>query len=200
MTVFSATTNPGKLREFREAAAYFESALRIEPLPGIGSLRAPEETGLTFSENAILKAEYYSRESGELVFADDSGLVIDALGGAPGIHSARFAGIGATDRVNNALVLERMSGRTNRRGCFVCSIALARSGVVIRTFDGVVEGEILEQERGAGGFGYDPLFFYPPYGCTLAEVDALRKLDVSHRGQALRAMFAYLSTAGLFPP
>jgi XTP/dITP diphosphohydrolase len=192
MTVYCATTNPGKLLEFREAATHFGSTVRVEPLPGIRSLRPPDETGSTCVENAILKADYYSSVTGELVFADDSGLVVDALDGEPGIHSARFAGVGATDSKNNALVLERMRGVMNRRGRFVCVIALARSGGVIRTFEGTVEGEILDGERGANGFGYDPLFYYPPYGCTLAEVDAIRKLDVSHRGQALRAMFAFL--------
>jgi XTP/dITP diphosphohydrolase len=126
------------------------------------------------------------------VFADDSGLEVDALGGAPGVHSARFAGPQATDEDNNNLLLSRLRGIENRAARFVCVIALVRSGQLIRTFHGKVEGRIIDAPRGPHGFGYDPLFFYEPFGCTFGEASDEKKMQVSHRAQALRAMFDYL--------
>jgi XTP/dITP diphosphohydrolase len=127
------------------------------------------------------------------LFADDSGLEVDALGGAPGVYSARFAGPGATDDANNRLLLEKMRGVGDRSARFVCVIALADGGRLRETFRGAVEGEILEEPRGPHGFGYDPLFYYPPFGCSFGEAAAERKLTVSHRGAALRALFQRLS-------
>ena len=197
MTLYCATTNPGKLREFRLAAERWTGhAITVETVPGLKEIEPPEETGATFAENAALKAVYYSRFAPGPVFADDSGLAVDALGGAPGVYSARYAGPAATDADNNALLLERMRGEANRRGRFVCVIALAAQGAVVDTFEGIVEGELLDAPRGAGGFGYDPLFYYPPFGCTLAEASAGQKLTVSHRGQALSAL--YHSLVGSF--
>lgn len=196
MKLYCATGNPGKLREFQLASGLLNHALLnidIEPLAGLKSLAAPDETGATFEENARLKAAYYSRFAPGPLFADDSGLAVDALGGAPGVYSARYAGPGATDEANNRLLLERLRGRANRTGRFVCVIALAEAGKVLRTFRGEVEGEILEEPRGPGGFGYDPLFYYPPFGCTFGEVDGPKKFDVSHRGKALRALLDYLA-------
>ncbi len=187
MKLYCATTNPGKLREFQVSADP-----EIETLPGVAEIAAPEETGATFEENAVLKAVYYSRFADGLVFADDSGLVVDALGGAPGVHSARYAGEGADSQANNALLLAKMRGQRERSCRFVCVVALARGGALVRTFEGQVEGQLLEEGRGEGGFGYDPLFYFPAYGCTLAEVDAARKLDVSHRGKAFAGLLAYL--------
>jgi XTP/dITP diphosphohydrolase len=123
-----------------------------------------------------------------LLFADDSGLEVDALGGAPGVYSARFSGAGATDESNNRLLLEKLRGVDDRRARFVCAIALVDNGRVTGVYTGSVEGIILDAPRGAGGFGYDPLFYYPPFGCTFGEVEGERKFAVSHRGQALRAM------------
>jgi XTP/dITP diphosphohydrolase len=191
MKLFCATGNPGKLREFRLAAQVL--GIDIEPLAGIKSLVAPEETGATFEENARLKAEYYSRFSPGPLFADDSGLEVDALGGQPGVYSARFAGPNATDEANNRLLLERLGDTPNRSARFVCAIALAEGGQARRTFRGVVEGEILTAPRGPGGFGYDPLFYYPPFGCSFGEVEGEKKFAVSHRGNALRALLGYLS-------
>jgi XTP/dITP diphosphohydrolase len=191
MKLFCATGNPGKLREFRLAAQVL--GIDIEPLAGIKSLVAPEETGVTFEENARLKAEYYSRFSPGPLFADDSGLEVDALGGQPGVYSARFAGPNATDEANNRLLLERLGDTPNRSARFVCAIALAEGGQARRTFRGVVEGEILTAPRGPGGFGYDPLFYYPPFGCSFGEVEGEKKFAVSHRGNALRALLGYLS-------
>ncbi|MFN7923096.1 MAG: RdgB/HAM1 family non-canonical purine NTP pyrophosphatase [Bryobacteraceae bacterium] len=195
MIVHCATGNTGKLCEFQRAVEHFgATGIAIEPLPGLADIAQPEETGATFEENAILKAVYYSRFSSHPVFADDSGLAVDALGGAPGVLSARYSGPGATDATNNALVLDRMRGRNDRAARFVCVIALARRGEILGTFRGVVEGVLLEEARGEGGFGYDPLFYYPPFGCTLAQATATAKMQVSHRGQALEKLLRYLAT------
>jgi XTP/dITP diphosphohydrolase len=191
--LYYCSSNPGKLREFALAAGqYPDLPYCIAPLPELNEIEPPPENGATFEENACVKAQYYSRFTPELVFADDSGLEVDALGGAPGVHSARFAGAGVTEAANNNLLLEKLRGVANRTARFVCVIALARAGNRIATFRGVVEGEILHEARGAHGFGYDPLFFYPPFNCSFGEVSAPRKFGVSHRGQALRALFDYL--------
>ena len=142
------------------------------------------------------KALYYSKYCDEYLFVDDSGLEVDALGGEPGVRSARYAGPDATDAANNRLVIERMRGVEERAARFVCVVALARAGRVVRTFQGVVEGRLLNEPRGANGFGYDPLFFYPPFGCTFGEAPLERKMEVSHRSQALSAMGDYLVANG----
>ncbi len=191
MILYCATTNPGKLGEFRRAAGEWN----IEPLPGLGDLAPPEETGRTFEENAVAKAQYYGAHTPVLLFAEDSGLEVDALGGAPGVLSARFAGPESGDKANNQLLVERLRGVANRRARYVCVIALAKGGQLIRTFRGTVEGEILTEPRGRGGFGYDPLFFYPPFGCAFGETSAEKKMTVSHRGRALAEMFEWLRTA-----
>ena len=191
MKIYCATGNPGKLREFQLAGELL--AIDIEPLPGLKSISPPEENGATFEENARLKAAYYSTFAPGPLFADDSGLEVDALGGEPGVYSARYAGPDAADLANNRLLLERLSGHRDRAARFVCVIALAERGTVRRTFRGEVEGEILDEPRGRGGFGYDPLFFYAPFNCTFGEVDGPAKFDVSHRGQALRALLEYLA-------
>jgi XTP/dITP diphosphohydrolase len=185
--VYCATSNPGKLREFELAAPDFELRQLPRPVP------PPEETGATFEENAISKAEYYGRFAGGYhLFADDSGLEVDALGGEPGVHSARYAGPKATDADNNALLLRRIAGHTNRTARFVCVIALVKDGKLVNIFRGTVEGRILDAPRGSGGFGYDPLFYYPRFGCTFGEAFIGDKMLVSHRAQALDAMFAFL--------
>jgi XTP/dITP diphosphohydrolase len=196
MRIYCATGNMGKLREFRLAGELL--GIDIEPLPDLKSIPAPEETGATFEDNARLKAVYYSRFAPGPLFADDSGLEVDALGGEPGVYSARYAGAHARldanqDQANNSLLLERLGDRPNRNGRFVCVIALAEGGEVGQTFRGEVEGEILHEARGAGGFGYDPLFYYPPFGCSFGEVDGAKKFDVSHRGKALRALLSWLA-------
>jgi XTP/dITP diphosphohydrolase len=189
--IYCASSNPGKLREFRLAGEVL--GIDIEPLAGIKSIEAPEESGATFEENARIKAAYYSRFAPRPLFADDSGLEVDALGGAPGVHSARYAG-GAGDGANNRLLLERLGDNPRRTARFVCVIALAEGGVVGATFRGTVEGEILYEARGPAGFGYDPLFYYPPFGCSFGEVDGEKKFAVSHRGNALRLMLESLDT------
>jgi XTP/dITP diphosphohydrolase len=188
--LYCATGNPGKLREFRLAGQVL--GIEIEPLPNLQSIAAPEETGTTFEENARIKAIAYSLLADGPVFADDSGLEVDALGGEPGVYSARYAGPNAHDTDNNALLLRNLEGKPDRTARFVCVIALAEAGIVKATFRGSVEGQILREGHGPNGFGYDPLFYYPPFGCSFGEADAERKFAISHRGNALRAMLNYL--------
>jgi XTP/dITP diphosphohydrolase len=190
--VYCATSNPGKLREF---GAILEGAISVAPLLGLGEIPVCEETGTSFEENAIQKALYYSRFCEAPLFVDDSGLEVDALGGAPGVHSARFAGPAATEEENNRLLIENMKGISDRTARFVCVVGLAQAGRLLATFRGSVEGQLLDEPRGPNGFGYDPLFFYPPFGCSFGEVPSEKKMTVSHRGKALRAMLAYLQAA-----
>ena len=196
MTLYCATTNPGKLREFHLAAERLGRDVEIVPLPDLARIEPVEETGNTFEENAILKAVYYSAHAPGLLFADDSGLEVDALNGEPGVRSARFAGPDATDQSNTLLLLDKLEGIAQRTARFVCVIALADRGRLVATFRGVVEGRIIDQPRGPNGFGYDPLFFHPPFGCTFGEVNGDRKLLVSHRGQALRQLLAEIGRGG----
>jgi XTP/dITP diphosphohydrolase len=191
LKIYCATGNLGKLREFRLAGQLL--GIDVEPLEGLKSIPAPEETGASFEENARLKAEYYSRYAPGLLFADDSGLEVDGLGGEPGVYSARYAGPGASDEANNRLLLERLGETANRAARFVCVIGLAEGGVARKTFRGAVVGQILHGARGPGGFGYDPLFYYPPFGCSFGEMDDEKKFGVSHRGNALRAMLKDLA-------
>ena len=197
MKIYCATGNPGKLREFQLAGEVLD--VDVVPLAGLKDIPAPEEHGSTFEENACLKAAYYSRFAPGPLFADDSGLEVDALGGAPGVYSARYAGPNATDQANNELLLQRLGGNPHRTARFVCVIALAEAGDVKMTFRGEVEGEILHSARGPGGFGYDPLFYYAPFGCSFGEVDGPKKFDVSHRGKALRALLKYLQPTSCRP-
>ena len=154
------------------------------------------EDGATFEENSVRKALHYARYASGLLFADDSGLEVDALDGAPGVVSARFAGANATDGANNGLLLEKLRSIKGASfpfaARFVCRIALVEGERVVGVYSGSVEGSILDAPRGKGGFGYDPLFYFPPFGCTFGEVEGTRKFEVSHRGQALRAMLANL--------
>jgi XTP/dITP diphosphohydrolase len=188
--LYCATGNAGKLREFRMAA---ESArVEIELMPGYRQLPAAVEDGATFEENAIKKALHYAPHAAGLLFADDSGLEVEALGGAPGVYSARFSGPQATDDSNNRLLLEKLGGEANRKARFVCALALVEGERVVGVYRGAVEGMILDEPRGSGGFGYDPLFYCPAFGCTFGEATGERKFSLSHRGQAVRAMLASL--------
>ncbi|HXE15285.1 MAG TPA: RdgB/HAM1 family non-canonical purine NTP pyrophosphatase [Bryobacteraceae bacterium] len=198
MLLYAATKNKGKLREFLDASA--QSAvpdLRIEPLPSLPDLAPPVETGSTFEENAALKARYYSGSTDGFVFADDSGLEVDALGGAPGVYSARYAGSSANDQQNNRLLLDNLRGQHSRSGRFVCAIALACQGRVLITSRGTVEGEILEEPRGSEGFGYDPLFYCPEIACSFAEASREQKFQLSHRGRAFRLLLQQIAAQGL---
>jgi len=198
LLLYACSSNPGKLREFIFTAQHsLASGFAIEPLPRLAELAPPVEDGATYQENAALKAIYYSGFSDQLVFADDSGLEVDALDGAPGIHSARFAGSHATGAQNNELLLAKMAGSTRRAARFVTAIALARNGIVLQTTVGTAEGEILANPRGDLGFGYDSLFLFPPLNRTFAELDDNAKFSVSARGEAFRRLLAWLSTAPL---
>lgn len=194
MTVYACSSNRAKLEELILAGRQSGlSGLRIAPLPGLEQIVAPDENGTSFEENAAIKAKYYSSFTDEFVLADDSGLEAAALHNAPGIHSARYAGPNATDTENNDLLLRRLEDQDNRAARFVCVLTLANIGRVHATIRGTVEGEIVSTPRGGEGFGYDPLFFYPPLGRTFAELTRDEKLAVSHRGRALRSLFTYLS-------
>ena len=188
MKIICATTNRGKLREF-----WMKAGVEVEPLPGLESIPACGETGSTFEENAIQKALYYGAYTDGFLIAEDSGLEVEALGGAPGVFSARFAGPDATDEDNNRLLLEKLGETRDRVARYVSVIALTRAGRIVATFRGEVEGEITLQPRGANGFGYDPLFFYRSFGCTFGEASPERKHAVSHRGRALDELFRRLS-------
>jgi XTP/dITP diphosphohydrolase len=188
--LFCATGNAGKLREFQMASG--TGVVSIALLPNYKQLPPCIEDGVTFEENALLKARHYSPHAAGLLFADDSGLEVDALGGAPGVYSARFSGPQASDAANNRLLLEKLAAVESRAARFVCVIALVDTTRVVGVYRGVVEGCILHEPRGSGGFGYDPLFYCPAFGCTFGEATAEQKFAVSHRGQALQAMLAAL--------
>lgn len=194
MKLYCATTNPGKLREFRLIVEHFGGdRITVDTLPNIADIAAPEETGSTFEENAALKAVYYSQFASGPLFADDSGLAVDALNGEPGVYSARFAGEHAGDAANNQLLLERLHGVHNRTARFVCVIALAEAGEVKGLWRGEVEGRIInDKQGGTEGFGYDPLFYFEPISATFGQVPAEKKLLVSHRSKALEAMIKAL--------
>lgn len=193
MIIYACSTNRSKLNEFALAACESGlSNLSIKPLPALVGIAPPEENGVTFEENAVLKAVYYSRFTSEVVLADDSGIEVDALRGAPGVYSARYAGPEATDAANNELLLRNLHNARSRTGRFVCVLALAQAGQMLTVCRGKVEGEILTEARGSNGFGYDPLFFYPPFGRSFAEVSAREKWSVSHRGNAVRALLERL--------
>ena len=170
--------------------------MEIELLPGFKEIAPCVENGRTFEENAAIKAIHYGRHGGGLLFADDSGLEVDALDGAPGVFSARFSLMHPPvagpplpiDQANNRLLVEKLRGVQNRSARFVCAIALAEGGQLRGVWRGAVEGVILDEARGQGGFGYDPLFYCPQVGCTFGEANEEQKFAVSHRGQALRAM------------
>jgi XTP/dITP diphosphohydrolase len=192
--VLIATSNPGKLRDFAGAAR--SHGIEIAGIPHFSSLPIPVEDGQTFEENARKKAEEYSLAvPAEIVLADDSGLEVDALHGAPGVHSARYAAdephladTNTEDEANNARVLRELRGiATERRtGRFVCVLAAARSGKTLATFRGTAEGIILDAPRGTNGFGYDPLFYFPKIRKTFAELSSEEKARYSHRGSAFR--------------
>lgn len=184
-TFLLATTNPHKVREVRDLL--HGTDVQVAPLDLTG-IAEPEETGTTFDANARLKALYYARHAPGPVIAEDSGLEIDALHGAPGVHSARFLGAGATYAARFAEILHRLEGvpDVRRSARFVCALAVAEGGRILFEARGVVEGRIAHAPAGDGGFGYDPIFHVPDFGCTLAEAGAL-KATVSHRAQAVRA-------------
>ena len=189
MLLYASTSNRDKLAEFIHAG---QSAgvrgLLIEPLPGLRDIVPPEENGSSYGQNASIKALYYSAFTSELVFADDSGIEAEALGGAPGVHSACYAGPTASYAENNARLLRELENQSNRKGRFVCAIALAQAGTVKGVVCASVDGEILSEPLGDRGFGYDPLFFYAPLGRSFGELPGPEKFSVSARGKAFRML------------
>jgi XTP/dITP diphosphohydrolase len=200
MHLYIATTNPGKLRDFHAAASRHAT---IEPLPALKDIPAPPEDEPTFEGNARLKAIYYSHHApNQIVIADDSGLEVDALHGAPGVRSARYAEDqhfqtnpeATTDERNNLCLLEALANVPSpHKARYHCVLAAARDGQILATGDGTVEGEILPAPRGTNGFGYDPLFHLPERNKTMAELDIQTKLTFSHRGRAFAAILRALA-------
>ena len=187
-----ATTNAGKVREIRGILAGVATELHwLDEFPGIPE---PEETGQTFAENACLKARYYSVKTGLPAVADDSGIEIDALDSGPGVHSARWQG--SDYAVKFAAIYRELANqqRTTSPARFVAHVAVALDRRILFEATGIVEGRIAPEPRGTHGFGYDPIFFYPPYACTLAEVDGAKKAAVSHRGKAFRQLKDWLAS------
>ncbi len=201
MTLYIATSNPGKLRDFAAAAT---PGISIAPLPNLQEIPAPTEDEPTFEGNARLKAIYYSNLAhGKVVIADDSGLEVDALHGAPGVRSARYAedhhfhgpSSSTPDERNNLCLLQALQNTFNeyRNARYHCVLAAARDGKILATASGKVEGQILRNPRGIEGFGYDPLFYLPERGKTMAELSPETKLSFSHRGRAFKALLDSLN-------
>ena len=189
-----ATTNPHKVREIRGILA--DAPVRLATLSDFPALPEPEETGTTFEENARLKALYYAGAHGMTTVAEDSGLVVDALDGEPGVRSARFLRPDASYPERFAEIYRRLAGRpaAPRSARFICALTVVRGSEVLFEATGTVEGEISEAPRGSGGFGYDPIFYYPPYRSTFGEVAEDRKLAVAHRGVVFRKLADWLRT------
>ena len=220
-TLLLATRNPGKKREIEEflsasgvvfsarvpslrggtapslrSGAVFKP-LRLFSLADVAASADIEESGRTFAENARLKADHYSQVTGLDTLGDDSGLEVAALGGRPGVFSARYAGTGADDEARIAKLLDEMRDVADRRARFVSAVCLSRAGTVLAEFLGMVAGEILPAKRGGGGFGYDPHFFYPPLASTFAELPLTEKNSISHRARALEQVRDFILAGGL---
>lgn len=197
MRLLVATTNPNKVREIRNLLA--GAPVTLLALSDFPPVPEPDETGATFEENARLKALYYDAIAGgpHLTVAEDSGLAVDALGGEPGVYSARFLRPEASYPERFAEIYRRLAERPDqpRSARFVAAVAVASAGRIVYETTGTVEGTIAAEPRGSAGFGYDPIFHYPPYGMTLAEVNERDKLAVAHRGVAFRALGEWLKTA-----
>jgi XTP/dITP diphosphohydrolase len=193
MKIFLASSNPGKLREYRELAG--DAALEIALLPNFRDIPEFEETAPTFAENSAGKALYYSKFADETVLADDSGLVVPALGGAPGVFSARYAGPNATDADRVQKLLRAMAGMKGpeRRAYFVCVTSLARQGRALAVVSDQCDGLIAAEPKGTGGFGYDPVFYFESLGQTYAQLTSAEKHVYSHRGKAFRKILYVLS-------
>lgn len=179
-----ATTNKNKIKEMRDLLKAFP--VEIKALSDFGPMPPAIEDGDTFDENAYKKALHYAKVLGVPCLADDSGLMVDALDGRPGVYSARYSGLDATDASNCDKILGEMDGKSNRTAHFMCVLSLATPAGPALTWEGSCDGELLTERRGTSGFGYDPLFFFPALGKTFAELSVEEKSKVSHRGKALR--------------
>ena len=200
MKLLIATRNPGKVSEIRALlGAGLRRNVEILTLYDMRNVLEPRESGKTFSENARVKALHYAKECRMLCIADDSGLAVDALGGRPGVRSARFAGDQATDEQNIALLLEELHPRPLPwTAAFLCVAVAALPGRVVAEATGRVDGEILSTPRGTGGFGYDPVFRVKGSPKTMAELPPEEKNRISHRGQAIRLLVGQLRNSGVF--
>ena len=198
MHLLIATTNKGKLAEIR--AILDGLPITIGSLDQYPTVEEPDEVGRTFAENARLKAAYYGARTQRLSVAEDSGLEIDALDGAPGVLSSRFNGSSYPEKF--AAIYQQLRQRRAALGTarFVCALAVADRERIVFEATGTVEGEIVSSPRGQHGFGYDPIFFYPPAGCTLAEMSAADKAAVSHRGKAFRTLRTFIETGVQLSP
>ena len=192
--LYLASSNPDKLREFLAIADVASLGLELELLPGFAALRSFPENAPTFAENAVGKALHASASTDQAVCADDSGLVVPSLRGEPGVRSARYAGEQATATENIAKLLTSLQGKSGkgRAAYFVCVLAVAKQGRAIAVITNRVEGEILETPRGSSGFGYDPVFYFPPLGKSFAELSGEQKNLHSHRGKAFRRLLDVL--------
>jgi XTP/dITP diphosphohydrolase len=186
MTLVIATGNPGKTAEIRDMLENFP--VNIKSLADFGPIPPVEEDGDTFDDNAYKKASFVSKILGLPALADDSGLVVEALGGAPGVYSARYAGENATDEQRYTKLLSEMKGKTNRKAAFECVLSIAVPPGPALTYEASCEGLIAEQPAGEGGFGYDPVFYYPPLEKTFGQLTRQEKSRVSHRGKALQEL------------
>lgn len=195
MKIVLATHNAGKIREFQKA--FSEIGWDAVPVAEIADVSEPEETGTTFEENALLKARYYAKAVNYPVLSDDSGIIADALGDRPGIYSARYAGVHGNDEANNRKLVKDLKPYKgeDRKGRYLCVVALAWPDGKEMTAEGTCEGIIRDFYQGKGGFGYDPLFYLPSYGKTMAELPIEEKNKISHRGRALRALLEKLKNA-----
>jgi XTP/dITP diphosphohydrolase len=193
-----ASSNPGKLGEFQALGSAREATIRFElaMLANFASLPAFDESAPTFAENAAGKALHYSRFAAEMILADDSGLVVPALGGAPGVHSARYAGPGASDAETIRKLLAEMRGMKSetRAARFVCVLAVAKQGRVLAVVSDFAPGVIIESPRGVAGFGYDSIFLVPELSKTFAELSREEKNRLSHRGKAFRRLLEAFAT------
>ena len=198
LRLFAASSNQGKLREYRALAEPAGASVDLAFLPNFNLLPVFDEIWPTFAENAAGKALHYSRFASGIVIADDSGLVVPALGGAPGVHSARYAGANASDADRIRKLLGEMRGKTGeeRQARFVCVVAVAEEGKMRGLFSASAEGTLLDEPRGQDGFGYDPIFFFPALEKTYAEISREEKNLYSHRGKAFRKALDFLLAAG----
>ena len=192
--LYLASSNPGKLREFSAIAGNFQSAIELALLPGFPELPTFPEDAPTFAENAVGKALHASSISHEAICADDSGLVVPALNGEPGVRSARYAGPNADGAQNIEKLLHVLSGKSSqdRHAYFVCVLAVARKGQILAVISNRADGTILDSPRGTGGFGYDPIFYFPPLKKSFAELSNTEKNLYSHRGKAFRRLLQVL--------
>ena len=197
ISLLLATRNPGKKLEIQNLLQDVQPPLRLVSLSEAEIHADLDECGTTFMENARLKADFYSRLSGLDTLGDDSGLEVMALENRPGVHSARYAGTGASDDERIAKLLAEMAHCQDRRARFVTAVCLSRGGRTLKSFSGLVRGEILHEKEGKHGFGYDPLFYYPPLKKTFAELTLEEKNRVSHRARALAQVKKFIASGGL---